>query len=61
MRVIVPDVDARWPRVQALRATVSRPIGDRSYGHCDFTALDPDGFELRFASWLPKVPDEPKG
>jgi hypothetical protein len=33
-------------------ARVVSPIGDRYYGLRDFTIADPDGFGLRFASWL---------
>jgi len=54
VRVMVPDVDAIWQRVLSMRAAVSAPIGDRSYGLRDFTVRDPDGFGLRFASWLPQ-------
>ena len=52
VRVIVPDVDALWHRVQSVGASISAPIADRSYGLRDFTIRDPDGFGLRFASWL---------
>ncbi len=56
VRVLVPDVDALWQRVQSLGATISAPIADRTYGLRDFTVRDPDGFGLRFASWLaPRV------
>lgn len=52
VRVMVPDVDVLWQRAQSMGATISAPIGDRSYGLRDFTVRDPDGFGLRFASWL---------
>jgi catechol 2,3-dioxygenase-like lactoylglutathione lyase family enzyme len=52
VRVMVPDVDALWQRAQALGATISAPIADRSYGLRDFTVRDPDGCGLRFASTL---------
>lgn len=52
VRIMVPDVDAFWLRVQSLRATISAPIADRPYGLRDFTVRDPDGFGLRFASGL---------
>lgn len=52
VRVMVPDVDALWQRAQSLGATISAPIADRTYGLRDFTVRDPDGFGLRFASWL---------
>jgi catechol 2,3-dioxygenase-like lactoylglutathione lyase family enzyme len=52
VRVMVPDVDARWAQVRELGAPVFQPIGDRYYGLRDFTILDPDGFGIRFASPL---------
>jgi catechol 2,3-dioxygenase-like lactoylglutathione lyase family enzyme len=50
VRVMVPDVDTRWRRVQAAGVPVVVPIGDRGYGLRDFTVADPDGFGIRFAS-----------
>lgn len=52
IRMIVPDVDAMWERVQALGLSVERPLADRYYGLRDFTIRDPDGHGLRFASPL---------
>lgn len=52
VRIMVPDVDALWQRAHAVGASISAPIGDRYYGLRDFTVRDPDGFGLRFASWL---------
>ncbi len=49
---MVPDVDALWRRARSVDAPISAPIGDRDYGLRDFTVQDPDGFGLRFASWL---------
>lgn len=54
VRVMVPDVDHLWQRVQDLGLAVLVPIGDRSYGLRDFTLADPDGFGVRFATWLHK-------
>jgi catechol 2,3-dioxygenase-like lactoylglutathione lyase family enzyme len=52
VRVMVPDVDRRWEaaRVKGLRILV--PIDDRDYGLRDFTLADPDGFGVRFGTWL---------
>jgi catechol 2,3-dioxygenase-like lactoylglutathione lyase family enzyme len=50
VRVMVPDVDRYWATVQAMGATVLAPIADRDYGLRDFTALDPDGFGVRFGT-----------
>lgn len=55
VRIIVPDVDAVWERVQSLGLRIEQAIGDRYYGLRDFTILDPDGFGLRFASILPRA------
>ena len=50
VRVMVPDVDARWRLAQTFGARVVAPIDDRHYGLRDFTIADPDGYGLRFAS-----------
>ena len=56
VRVMVPDVDRVWQRVQELGLRVTAPIADRYYGLRDFTVADPDGFGLRFATRLPPAP-----
>jgi uncharacterized glyoxalase superfamily protein PhnB len=61
VRILVSDVDARWQRAQAMGARVITPIADREYGLRDFTIADPDGFGVRFGSYLrdadrPSVP-----
>ncbi len=53
VRVMVADVDACWALANRIGAHVVSPIGDRHYGLRDFTIVDPDGFGIRFASWLP--------
>lgn len=52
LRIMVPDVDRYWDLAQEIGVTILSPIGDRYYGLRDFTILDPDGFGLRFGSWL---------
>lgn len=52
MRIMVPDVDEYWMLAQEIAAPVVAPIEDREYALRDFTILDPDGFGLRFGSWL---------
>jgi catechol 2,3-dioxygenase-like lactoylglutathione lyase family enzyme len=52
VRVMVPDVDRLWSTAREMGARVVSPIADRYYGLRDFTIADPDGFGLRFASWL---------
>ena len=53
VRIMVPDVDRYWALAQAMGARVFAPITDQQYGIRDFTILDPDGFGLRFGTWLP--------
>jgi len=53
---MVPDVDAMWRRVRALRVPVATPIADRHYGQRDFTVRDPDGFGIRFATRIEDLP-----
>jgi catechol 2,3-dioxygenase-like lactoylglutathione lyase family enzyme len=50
VRVMVPDVDARWQRAIGMGARVLAPVADRDYGLRDFTIADPDGFGIRFAT-----------
>ena len=52
LRIIVPDVDEVWNRVNAQQIPVGNPIGDRPYGLRDFTVKAPCGFEIRFAQVL---------
>ena len=52
VRLLVPDVDARWDKAQSLGCRVHSAIADRPYGLRDFTILDPDGYGVRFASPL---------
>jgi len=52
IRVMVPDVDHHWKRVNEIGAPIVIPISDRYYGLRDFTIADPDGFGIRFATVL---------
>ncbi|MGE5819041.1 MAG: VOC family protein [Deltaproteobacteria bacterium] len=52
VRVMVPNVDDYWTRVNKMGARIIFPIADRYYGLRDFTVADPDGFGVRFASRL---------
>jgi catechol 2,3-dioxygenase-like lactoylglutathione lyase family enzyme len=52
VRVMVPNVDDYWSRVNEIGAQIIVPIADRYYGLRDFTIADPDGFGVRFASKL---------
>lgn len=50
IRVIVGDVDALFAQAQQRGWRIRHPLSDRGYGLRDFTVLDPDGYELRFAA-----------
>jgi uncharacterized glyoxalase superfamily protein PhnB len=50
IRVVVADVDALFARAGELGWRIQHPLADRGYGLRDFTVLDPDGYELRFAA-----------
>ena len=52
IRLIVGDVDARFAQAQSKGWPIRQPLADRPYGLRDFTVLDPDGYELRFAAVL---------
>lgn len=52
VRVMVPDADRYWQLAQEMGARVFAPITDQYYGLRDFTILDPDGFGLRFGTFL---------
>jgi catechol 2,3-dioxygenase-like lactoylglutathione lyase family enzyme len=52
VRVMVPNVDEYWTRVNEIGAQIIVPIADRYYGLRDFIIADPDGFGVRFASEL---------
>ena len=58
VRIMVADVDEWWRRVGEMKTRVLKPIGDRDYGLRDFTIADPDGFGLRFGSWLGQTSEE---
>jgi catechol 2,3-dioxygenase-like lactoylglutathione lyase family enzyme len=52
VRIMVPNVDDYWRLAAELNAPIVAAIADRDYGIRDFTIADPDGFGLRFGSWL---------
>jgi len=43
------DIDALLERLQAGGAGVCSPIGNRPWGHRDFTVFDPDGYHVTIA------------
>lgn len=50
IRVVVDDLDLRFAAAQDRGCVVRYEPMDRPYGLRDFTILDPDGYELRFAT-----------
>ena len=56
VRIMVPNVDEYWERANDMGARIVNPIGDRYYGLRDFMIADPDGFGVRFASFLNNQP-----
>ena len=43
------DIDALLGRLRGCGAVVCSPIGDRPWGHRDFTVFDPDGYHITIA------------
>jgi uncharacterized glyoxalase superfamily protein PhnB len=43
------DIDSLLQRLLARGAGVCSPIGDRPWGHRDFTVFDPDGYQVTIA------------
>jgi len=52
IRLLTQDLEAAFSQAEACGWPVRQPPGDRDYGLRDFTVLDPDGYELRFATPL---------
>jgi len=57
VRILVPNVDDYWAKCAELGIPIYLPIENRYYGLRDFTALDPDGFGIRFATPIPMPED----
>ena len=43
------DIDALLESLRSRGAVVCAPIGDRPWGHRDFTVFDPDGYHITIA------------
>ena len=43
------DIDALLERLRGRGVTVCSPIGNRPWGHRDFTVFDPDGYHVTIA------------
>ncbi|KAK2785710.1 hypothetical protein FQN52_007917 [Onygenales sp. PD_12] len=52
IRIMIPDVDSKYEECKKLGYTIVQEIGDRLYVLRDFIVHDPDGFEVRFGSFL---------
>ena len=52
VRIMVPDADAMYEKCRKLGHPIHYEIGDRLFVLRDFIVLDPDGFEVRFGSYL---------
>lgn len=53
IRVMVPDVDAQYRKcTEKLKCEVIQELGDRKFVLRDFVVRDPDGFGVRFGSFL---------
>lgn len=53
IRIMVPDVDAKYEECcEKLGCQVVQKLGDRKFVVRDFIISDPDGFEVRFGSFL---------
>lgn len=52
VRIMLSDVDEKYEECKRLGYTIKQEIGDRRYMLRDFIVLDPDGFEVRFGSYL---------
>jgi hypothetical protein len=50
---MVEDVDQMYKKCTHLGYRISQDIGDRKFVLRDFIVSDPDGFGLRFGSFLP--------
>lgn len=50
IRIVVDDLDQRYDAAQRAGLTIRYEPMDQPYGLRDFTVVDPDGYELRFAT-----------
>lgn len=53
LRIAVQNVDMAFARAKALGWPVKHRLADHGYGLHDFTVIDPDGYEVRFAALSP--------
>ena len=52
IRIMLPDVDKMCEKCRHLGYKIQQEIGDRKYVLRDFIVMDPDGFGVRFGSFL---------
>ena len=50
IRIVVGDVEGLFGQAEQKGWRIRHPLADRGYGLRDFTVLDPDGYEVRFAA-----------
>jgi len=53
VRIMVHDVDLKYEECKQLGYVVEQELGDRKFIVRDFIVKDPDGFGVRFGSYLP--------
>jgi len=53
IRIMIPDVDAKYEECKRLGSFVEQEIADRKFVLRDFIVRDPDGFGVRFGTFLP--------
>ena len=53
IRIMLPDVDAKYEQCKKLGHYIEQEIGDRQRVLRDFTVRDPDGIGVRFGTFLP--------
>lgn len=54
--VVVADVDAHHARARAAGATIVYPPEDTEFGTRRYRALDPEGYEWSFGTYVPQTP-----
>ena len=55
LRVMVENADLLYEKCRQLGYNIAQDIGDRRFVLRDFIVSDPDGFGLRFGSFLPDM------
>lgn len=53
IRIMVSNVDLKYEECKQLGCVIEQELGDRKFILRDFIVKDPDGFGVRFGSYLP--------